>query len=118
MPSVAAVSGAVKVESSYLLIVIPVSLALIVAALRRTHGSRYWMAAFFVIVLSVGLLYAHDKTAGVVAYALPMSAAFLVANARTFRARLWLIVIVVPFVYWATIMAVLLIGVALGLIQE
>jgi hypothetical protein len=107
-------------SSPYSLIVISLCLALITLALRRAHGLRYWMAALCVIVLSVGLVrwFTAQKTAlWIVVFLLPISTAFAAADTVALRARPWLVIIVIPFVYLATVLTGLMIGTTLGFLR-
>jgi hypothetical protein len=51
-------------------------------------------------------------------FALPTSLAFATADAKALRARPWLIIIVVPLVFLATIFVGLVVGVNLGALSE
>ena len=105
----------------YGLIVISLCLALVTVILRRVHGLRYWMAPHCVIGLSIGVIPwmpEGNKVVFIFAFALPISLAFATADTRALRARPWLIIIVVPLVFLATIFVGLTGGVNLEVLRQ
>lgn len=101
--------------------IISLGVALVTVMLRRVYGLRYWMVPLCVAGLSIGAvpwMAKGYKAVFIFLFALPTSLAFATAGARTLRARPWLVIIVVPLLFLATIFVGLVVGVNLGALNE
>lgn len=100
--------------------IISVCVAVVTVIQRRVYGLRYWVVPLCVTALSIAAMLwipKGNKVLCIFVLAVPTSLAFTIADTNELRAHPWLTIIVIPFLFLATVLVSLSIGVNLGYLR-